>query len=141
MARARARRQSRGSCSTPTATAILPPSSWTLEYLADDGSWQPVPDPRGCPTEDGTFNAVTHGSVTTTSLRATLVRNGSSYPGIIEWQALAEEPVAVEDVSVRTLVGVAPVLPPSVEVVFADGSRVERAVDWQDVPAGGRRAG
>ncbi|NKY38233.1 hypothetical protein HGA02_01470 [Cellulomonas septica] len=114
---------------------VLPPSSWTLEYLAADGSWQPVPDPSGYPTEDGTFNAVTHGSVTTTSLRATLVRDGSSYPGIIEWQALAEEPVAVEDVSVRTLVGVAPVLPPAVEVVFADGSRVERAVDWQDVPA------
>ena len=115
---------------------ILPPSSWSLEYLDDDGTtWLPVPDPSGYPTEDGTFNAVTHGSVTTTSLRATLVRNGSSYPGIIEWQALAEEPVAVEQVAVRTLVGTPPVLPGAVEVVYADGTRAERTVSWQDVPA------
>lgn len=114
---------------------VLPPSSWSLEYLATDGSWLPVPGASDYPTEDGSWNAVTHGAVTTTSLRATLVRNGASYPGIIEWQALADEPVSVEPVAVRTLVGVAPVLPTEVEVVFADGTRVPREVTWQDIPA------
>ena len=114
---------------------VLPPSSWSLEYLATDGTWLPVPGASDYPTVDGELNAVTHGAVTTTSLRATLVRNGASYPGIIEWQALADEPVSVEPVAVRTLVGVAPVLPTEVEVVFADGARVPRAVTWQDVPA------
>lgn len=114
---------------------VLPPSSWTLEYLAADATWQPVPAASGYPTVDGELNSVTHGAVTTTSLRATLVRNGASYPGIIEWQALADEPVSVEPVAVRTLVGVAPVLPDQVEVVFADGTRVPRAVTWQDIPA------
>jgi len=121
--------------SNRASDGVLPPSSWSLEYLATDGSWLPVPDPSTYPTVDGELNAVTHGAVTTTSLRATLVRNGASYPGIIEWQALADEPVAVEEVAVRTLVGVAPVLPETVEVTFADGTRTQRSVQWQDVPA------
>ncbi|WP_149202421.1 Ig-like domain-containing protein [Actinotalea subterranea] len=114
---------------------ILTPSSWSLEYRTAEGTWQPVPSPSEYPTARGELNAVTHASVTTTALRATLVRQGASYPGIVEWQALAEEPVAIEKVAVRTLVGVAPVLPGTVEVLYADGSRAERAVTWQDVPA------
>lgn len=114
---------------------VLPPSSWTLEHRLADGTWAPVADPSGFPTEDGELNEVRHAPVTTTALRMTLVRDGASYPGIVEWQVLAEEPVAIEPVAVRTLVGVAPVLPEQVEVVFADGTRVARAVDWQDVPA------
>ena len=113
---------------------VLPPSSWKLEYLHADGTtWSEVPNPSTYPTVSGVFNSVTHGSVTTKALRATLVRNGVSYPGIIEWQALAEAPASVEQPSVRTETGTAPVLPEQVEVVYADGSRAQAAVDWQDV--------
>lgn len=111
---------------------VLPPSSWKLEYL-DGSTWRDVPGASAYGTTAGVFNSVTHAPVETTALRATLVRNGQSYPGIIEWQALAEAPVSVETVAVRTVPGTAPAMPGEVEVVFADGSRDSRAVSWQAI--------
>lgn len=111
---------------------VLPPSSWTLEYL-DGATWRAVPGASAYGTTAGAFNSVTHDPVTTTALRATLVRNGSSYPGIIEWQALAESPADVEDVAVRTTPGTAPDLPAQVELVYANGSRAQAPVSWQTV--------
>ncbi len=115
---------------------VMPPSSWTLERLEADGvTWSPVPGASGYPTAEGELVTVEHDPVSTTALRMTLVRDGASYPGIVEWEVLADEPVDVEDVAVRTLVGQAPQLPAQVEVVYADGQRVDADVTWQDVPA------
>jgi len=113
---------------------VLPPSAWSLEYLTDDGTtWAPVPEPDGYPTAAGDFVTVRHAAVSTTALRMTLTRAGQSYPGIVEWQVLAQQPTEVEAPHVRTVVGRAPALPEQVEVTYADGSRVATDVSWQDV--------
>jgi len=122
--------------SNGASDGVLPPKSWKLEYLHADGTtWSEVPNPSAYPTAAGVFDSVTHDPVTTKALRVSLVRNGASYPGIIEWQALAEAPASVEAPAVRTVTGTAPELPATVEVVYADGSRAEAGVSWQDVDA------
>ncbi|MFH8252766.1 Ig-like domain-containing protein [Microbacterium sp. B2969] len=118
--------------SNGASDGVLPPSSWKLQYL-DGSTWKDVPDPSAFKTTAGVFNSVTHKPVVTTALRATLVRNGASYPGIVEWQALAEAPVSVEPVAVRTVPGTAPAMPAKVEVAFADGTREQRPVSWQAI--------
>ncbi|MBT0994180.1 Ig-like domain-containing protein [Cellulomonas sp. DKR-3] len=118
--------------SNGASDGVLPPASWKLEYL-DGTTWRDVPNPSTYGTTAGVFNAVTHDPVTTTAIRATLVRRGASYPGIIEWQALAEAPTSVEDVAVRTTPGTAPELPEQVEIVYADGTRAQAPVSWQAV--------
>lgn len=118
--------------SNGASDGVLPPSSWKLEYL-DGSTWRDVPDASAYGTTAGVFNSVTHAPVVTTALRATLVRDGASYPGIVEWQALAEAPVSVESVAVRTVPGTAPAMPAEVEVAFADGSREQREVSWQAI--------
>lgn len=113
---------------------VLPPSAWSLEYLTDDGTtWAPVPDPDGYPTAAGEFVTVRHAAVSTTALRMTLTRSGQSYPGIVEWQVLGQQPTEVEQPHVRTVIGRAPELPAQVELTYADGARVPADVTWQEV--------
>ena len=110
---------------------VRPPSEWSLEYRDAEGAWHPVTNPSEYGTTVAIFNTTSFDAVKTDALRASLVKRGDSFPGIIEWRVFPEEPVSVAPTAVRTMVGQAPVLPDTVDVVYKNGEMVETPVVWQ----------
>ena len=70
--------------------------------------------------------------MTTTGLRAVL-QSGAASVGILEWKAFAEAPQQVRAVHQPTIVGNVPALPSTVTCVYADGTRLEQPVVWQQL--------
>lgn len=135
------------------------PAGWSVEYQDAAGDWEPVsgddvayPLPAFDPAQPKTSLApvsVTFDAVTTRSLRLILQRqvvDGSPHAtSVIEWEvtgvAAPDEPdpdpsdgfVAAEDVAVRTLTGVLPILPTRVWVIGADIPLRDIPVTWDAV--------
>lgn len=135
------------------------PAGWSLEYQDAAGEWEPVsgddvayPLPAFDPAQPKTSLApvsVAFDAVTTRSLRLILERqvvDGSPHAtSVIEWEvtgfAAPDEPdpdpsdgfVAAEDVAVRTLTGVLPILPTRVWVIGADIPLQDIPVTWDAV--------
>ncbi|TGO05752.1 OmpL47-type beta-barrel domain-containing protein [Serinibacter arcticus] len=123
---------------TAGGDGVAVPESWKIQYwdAAGAGSWKDVTGASAYPTQRGATNTVTFDGVTTTKLRATLnalpnaARTSFSAVGVSEWRVFAAPASAVEDVDVRTEVGVVPTLPATVAVTYADGSTAQASVAW-----------
>ncbi|WP_308291512.1 family 43 glycosylhydrolase [Microbacterium sp. G2-8] len=117
---------------------VAPPAAWRLQYW-EAGAWKDVPDPSGYPTSPSETHEVTFGAVTTSRLRAVIDASPDAatvprYSGVAvqEWEVHAVQPDGVAAVEVATDVGVAPVLPSTVDLAFGD-ERLPAAVRWDAV--------
>jgi hypothetical protein len=122
--------------STTGGSGVAVPSSWKVQWW-DGTAWQDVTGASGFdPAVRGRTNDVAFDPVTTTRLRATFnaLPNaaGTAYSavGVSEWRVFAAAASSIQGVDVRTQVGVVPSLPATVEVTYADGSRLPVAVAW-----------
>lgn len=121
-----------------TGNGVSDPASWVLQYW-DAGAWKDVPNPSGYPTTTTAVHQVTFDAVTTSRLRAVLnaspnAANPPSYSAVAveEWEVHAAQPGSVAPVEVQTVVGTAPELPETVDLVFG-ADTVAAAVRWQDI--------
>ncbi|WP_182049561.1 Ig-like domain-containing protein [Changpingibacter yushuensis] len=114
---------------------VRTPASWKIEYLDSSGQWKDVGNASAYPNVHGQLNHATFDAVSTTSLRVAITKHNDGYPGIVEWEAYAQEPVSVQSTNVRTSIGTEPALPNTVEVTYSDGSLVSRQVSWQEINA------
>jgi hypothetical protein len=120
-------------------SGVSVPTSWKLQYR-DGGTWRDVTGGHGFdPAVAGRTNEVTFDGVTTTGLRATFNAlpnsDGTAYSavGVSEWRVFAARAGAIEGVDARTRIGVAPTLPSTVDVTYADGARLPAAVLWTTI--------
>jgi hypothetical protein len=117
---------------------VQAPASWRLQWW-DGAQFVDVTDPSGFGVALNQFNEASFDPVTTTRLRATLVARPNQAAqegiGVREWQVFAERPSSIDEVHVRTNPGEVPTLPATVTKVFADGTRVDAPVRWQQVGA------
>jgi hypothetical protein len=117
---------------------VQAPASWNLQWW-DGQQFVDVTNPSGFGTALNQFNEASFDPVTTTRLRANLIARPNQAAqegiGVREWQVFAERPESLRDVHVRTNPGQVPTLPATVTKVFADGSRLEAPVRWQQVTA------
>ncbi|HMR49802.1 MAG TPA: Ig-like domain-containing protein [Arachnia sp.] len=111
---------------------IQDPGDWYLEYRDATGAWTRVAASSAYPIVRGQLNHVAFDAVKTTALRLN-VKPSTNYIGVIEWEAYAEIPDHVDAVNVMTAPGVAPALPATVDVVYADGDRYPTPVTWAGV--------
>lgn len=115
---------------------VQAPASWNIQWW-DGAQFVDVTNPSGFGTGLNQFNAATFDPVTTTRLRANLIARPDQAAaegiGVREWQVLAEQPASIEEVHVTTSPGVVPTLPATVTKVFADGTRIEAQVVWQQI--------
>jgi hypothetical protein len=107
------------------------PGSWKIQYL-DGDQWKDVAADGAYGTEADQYNQVTFDPVTTTAMRAVL-QSGAASVGVLEWKTFAEAPQQVRAVHQPTIVGTVPDLPSTVTCVYADGTRLEQPVVWQDL--------
>ncbi|MEU4163532.1 Ig-like domain-containing protein [Actinoplanes sp. NPDC026670] len=124
--------------STTGGSGVAVPTSWKIQYW-DGLNWQ---DANGfVAAVRGRTNEVSFDPVTTTRLRATFnaLPNtaGTAYSavGVSEWRVYAAAASSIQGVDVRTTTGVLPQLPATVEVTYADGTRLPVAVAWGAVEA------
>ncbi|MFG2044294.1 OmpL47-type beta-barrel domain-containing protein [Dactylosporangium sp. NPDC048998] len=122
--------------STTGGSGVAVPKSWKLQYW-DGAAWRDVTGATGFdPAVRGRTNQVSFDPVTTTRLRATFnaLPNaaGTAYSavGVSEWRVFAAAASSVQGVDARTQVGVVPTLPSTVDVTYADGTRLPVAVAW-----------
>jgi hypothetical protein len=122
--------------STTGGAGVAVPKSWTLQYL-NGTTWTDVTGATDFdPAVPGSTNQVTFDAVTTTALRATFNAlpdaAGTAYSavGVSEWRVFAAAATSIRTVDARTRVGVAPTLPPTVDVTYADGARLPVPVTW-----------
>ena len=127
--------------STTGGSGVAVPKSWKLQYW-DGTAFQDVTGATGFdPAVRGRTNQVTFDAVTTTRLRATFngLPNaaGTAYSavGVSEWRVFAAAASAIQGVDARTPVGVLPTLPSTVDVTYADGTRLPVAVTWGQIDA------
>ncbi|MGH9213593.1 MAG: Ig-like domain-containing protein [Acidimicrobiales bacterium] len=117
---------------------VQAPASWTVQWW-DGTQFVDVTSPSGFGVALNQFNEASFDPVTTTRLRANLVARPNQEDaegiGVREWQVFAERPESISEVHVRTDPGVVPTLPATVTKVFADGTRLEAPVRWQQVTA------
>ncbi|GAA2631356.1 galactose-binding domain-containing protein [Paractinoplanes durhamensis] len=125
--------------STTGGSGVAVPKSWKLQYW-DGTAFKDVTGATGFdPAVRGSTNNVSFDPVTTTRLRATFnaLPNaaGTAYSavGVSEWRVLAAAASSIQGVDARTPVGVAPALPATVDVTYADGSRLPVAVAWGSI--------
>ena len=115
---------------------IRPPESWRIEYLDEDGAWQPVPNAVIPTPANNVWHDVTFDPVTTTALRATFNGrpNGAYFHSVSvsEWEVYAVDGVTAPDVEVVTEPGVAPEPPEAVRAT-AGGTELWAPVNWRDV--------
>lgn len=131
-----------------TGANVTVPQAWKIEYW-DDGSaaWVPVTSPSGYGTSRTGSNETTFDPVSTTRVRATFQAYpnaaGTSYSalGVSEWEVwggiAAADPDAVIEVpavQARTMPGVAPALPASLDVVRLGGRITPVEVSWATIP-------
>ncbi|WP_019914283.1 S-layer homology domain-containing protein [Paenibacillus sp. HW567] len=128
---------------------VVVPSDYSFEYWdSAAGKFVPVSGLSEKKMAKDSFNEVTFDEITTDKLRLTMVKQGGSYTGLKEWRAISakaggEEPIpadhgaiaAIEPVSVNTTVNVMPVLPAKVTVTYADKTRGQASVVWDEIPA------
>lgn len=107
------------------------PASWRIQYL-DGENWTDVNASGTYGTAPDQYNSVAFTAVTTTALRAVL-QSGEASVGILEWKVFAEVPETVRHVHQPTEAGTVPELPATVTGVYADGSRAELAVVWEEI--------
>ncbi|WP_430784182.1 Ig-like domain-containing protein [Actinoplanes sp. G11-F43] len=122
--------------STTGGSGVAVPKSWKVQWW-DGAAWHDVTGGTGFdPAVRGRTNQVTFDPVTTTRLRATFnaLPNAAgtawSAVGVSEWRVFAAPASSIQGVDVRTQVGVVPSLPATVEVTYADGTRLPVAVTW-----------
>jgi hypothetical protein len=125
--------------STTGGSGVSVPKSWKLQYW-DGMSFQDVTGATGFdPAVRGSTNNVSFDPVTTTRLRATFngLPNaaGTAYSavGVSEWRVFAAAASSIQGVDARTQVGVAPTLPTTVDVTYADGTTLPVAVSWGQI--------
>ncbi|GAA0481724.1 hypothetical protein Ade02nite_57250 [Paractinoplanes deccanensis] len=125
--------------STTGGSGVAVPRSWKVQYW-DGAAWRDVTGATGFdPAVRGRTNEVSFDPVTTTRLRATFnaLPNaaGTAYSavGVTEWRVFASPASSIQPVDVRTQAGVAPALPATVEVTYADGARLPVAVAWGEI--------
>ncbi|MFC7533833.1 Ig-like domain-containing protein [Actinoplanes sp. GCM10030250] len=128
--------------STTGGSGVAVPKSWKVQYW-DGTAWQDVTGATGFdPAVRGRTNEVSFDPVTTTRLRATFngLPNaaGTAYSavGVSEWRVFAAPASSIQPVDARTPVGVVPSLPATVEVTYADGTRLPVAVAWSAIDPG-----
>jgi hypothetical protein len=110
---------------------VRTPASWKIQYL-DGDQWNDVTTTDAYGTAADQYNQVAFDPVTTTALRAVL-QSGAASVGVLEWKAFAEAPQQVRAVHQPTIVGTVPPLPSTVTCVYADGTRLEQPVVWQQL--------
>ncbi|GGM55041.1 OmpL47-type beta-barrel domain-containing protein [Dactylosporangium sucinum] len=122
--------------STTGGSGVAVPKSWKLQYW-NGTAFVDVTGATGFdPAVRGRTNQVSFDPVTTTRLRATFnaLPNaaGTAYSavGVSEWRVFAAAASAIQGVDARTQVGVVPTLPSTVDVTYADGTRLPVAVAW-----------
>ncbi|GGN91985.1 carbohydrate-binding protein [Actinoplanes lobatus] len=125
--------------STTGGSGVSVPTSWKIQYW-DGSAWQDVTGASGFdPAVRGRTNEVTFDPVTTTRLRATFnalpntAGTAWSAVGVSEWRVYAAAASSIQGVDVRTPVGVVPALPATVEVTYADRTRLPVAVAWSAI--------
>ena len=110
---------------------VRTPASWKIQYL-DGDQWIDITANGAYGTATDQYNQVAFDPVTTTALRAVL-QSGEGSVGILEWNVIAEVPGQVRAVHQPTIVGTVPDLPPTVTCVYADGTRLDLPVVWQQL--------
>jgi hypothetical protein len=125
--------------STTGGSGVAVPKSWKVQYW-DGTAFQDVTGATGFdPAVRGSTNNVSFDPVTTTRLRATFngLPNaaGTAYSavGVSEWRVFATAASSIQGVDARTQVGVAPALPATVDVTYADGTTLPVAVSWGQI--------
>lgn len=127
---------------------VMVPSDYRFEYWdSTAGAFKPVSGLSGKKMAKNAFNEVTFDEITTDRLRLTMDKQGGSFTGLKEWRAISakaggEEPLpadhgaitAIEPVSVSTTVNVMPVLPGKVTVTYADNTKGQVDVVWDEIP-------
>ena len=115
---------------------VQAPASWNIQWW-DGEQFRDVTNPEGFGVALNQFNEATFDPVTTTRLRANLIARENQAPqegvGVREWQVFAERPESIREVHIRTNPGQVPTMPETVTKVFANGDRVEAAVQWQSI--------
>ncbi|MBB6545674.1 discoidin domain-containing protein [Nonomuraea rubra] len=107
------------------------PASWKIQQW-DGDSFEDVTGAQTYPKAVDAYNTVSFDPVTTSRLRVQLESGGASV-GLLEVKVYEVPPDAVRPVHVPTLVDTLPRLPATVETLYADGSRGQAAVTWQQV--------
>lgn len=125
------------------------PADYDFEYWDQaSGEYVPVSGLSEKKMEKGKFNQVTFNEVTTDKLRLTMKNQSSSvYTGLKEWRAISAKPegeeapqtdhgaiTAIEPVSVNTTINVMPELPSQVTVTYADKTKGQVNVVWDEIP-------
>jgi hypothetical protein len=125
--------------STAGGSGVAVPRSWKLQYW-DGTAFKDVTGATGFdPAVRGSTNNVSFDAVTTTRLRATFnaLPNaaGTAYSavGVSEWRVFAAAASSIQGVDARTPIGVAPALPATVDVTYADGAKLPVAVSWGQI--------
>ncbi|WP_246537258.1 discoidin domain-containing protein [Paenibacillus cookii] len=124
------------------------PADYSLEYWDQaSNEFKPVTGLSGKAMNKDRFNDVSFDEITTTKLRLHLIRQSGAWTGVKEWRVLGPEAVAgnpgngsnkpvlsIDPVEVETVIGVAPQLPATVNVTFADQTKGTKPVTWNEVP-------
>lgn len=127
---------------------VMVPSDYRFEFWdSAAGEFVPVSGLSEKKMAKNAFNEVTFNEITTDRLRLTMDKQGGSFTGLKEWRAISskaggEEPLpadhgaitAVDPVSVSTTVNVMPVLPGKVTVTYADNTKGQADVVWDEIP-------
>ncbi|THV36989.1 Ig-like domain-containing protein [Glycomyces buryatensis] len=108
------------------------PAEWKLQYRGADEEWVDVAARGEYGTAPDQYNSVSFDPVTTTGVRAVL-QSGEGSVGALEWKVSAEIPETVRHVDQPTVAGTVPELPQTVTCVYADGTRVDYPVVWEQL--------
>ncbi|MFC5824951.1 Ig-like domain-containing protein [Nonomuraea insulae] len=115
------------------------PASWKIQQW-DGDSFEDVTGAASYPKAADAYNTVSFDTVTTSKLRVQLESGGASV-GLLEVKTFAVPPDSVLPAHVPTPVDTLPKLPATVETLYADGTRGQAAVTWQQVTADQVRTG
>ena len=115
-----------------------PPASWMMEYLDENGAWQPV---RGAtyPTEPDRWHELSFEPVTTRALRATIhgQKNGTHFHSVLvsEWEVHGVQVKELPVIDVAMANG-QPELPVSLALEFPGAGMLPVKLSWRKLPAG-----
>ncbi|GKW20069.1 carbohydrate-binding protein [Pectobacterium araliae] len=118
---------------------VAPPAAWKLQYR-QDGRWIDINSAAGYPHNPGLVaNRAYFAPIETTALRALLTAaDNAGAPaalGVEEWQVFADIPERLEQIDVRTGIGLPPHLPSEITAWYRDGSKTKVAVTWPTIDA------